>query len=533
MNIVNLEKFIKCGEARLRSALSAVLSVGIGLATAAFLLDVAPTEVWADDLTWTREDFNITEDGKQIGYRKNIEVPAKDGQPAHTENIIIPGLNARGREKLKKNPHLVIPDGIEIIHEVAFTGHLQGNNEYIPGEPYIEELTLPQSLKVIEYGAFGWNKIRGTVVIPPKVISIHSGAFLSNEIEKVVFQGVLDGKGKLNPNDPDDYYLDGIGEKAFQANKIAEIVVKDNLGKYKFLCRKDDPSAAPFNNQELGIINIELGESYVRPIKVTQESGRHPVMTMEGFKEDGVVTPINNSKYFTRDNSGKLIATKTGQIEGQTMHYDLYNNEYRYVGTWHYAYNILPKSIVCTVTFVNGTNKDYVKVKKNKSISDRSVAGQAMPADPVRPGYVFKAWNTAADGAGTAFDAQSVVTGDMTVFAIFAPAPQPQPVPNPQQPEPNPQHPGGEPSQTHGTPFPPVILQQPGCDAAPKQAEVTKKTAKPSSARGETTVTPQDDLPKTGEAMTQLILPGVLILAGLSLVGVVLRRQTKHLKQEK
>ena len=266
-------------------------------------------------------------------------------------------------------------------------------------------------------------------------------------------------------------------------------------------------------------------------IKHSLQSGQNSVMAMEGFKENGVATLINDSGYFTRDNSGKFIATKVGKIEGQTMLYDLYNNEYRYVGTWHYAYNILPKSIVCTVTFVNGTNKDYVKVKKNKSISDRSVAGQAMPADPVRPGYVFKAWNTAADGAGTAFHAQSVVTGDMTVFAIFAPAPQPQPVPNPQQPEPNPQHPGGEPSQTHGTPFPPVILQQPGCDAAPKQAEVTKKTAKPSSARAE--VTPQADVPKTGEATTQPILPGVLILAGLSLVGVVLRRQTKHLKQEK
>ncbi|KFA57094.1 thioester-forming surface-anchored protein, partial [Mageeibacillus indolicus] len=91
-----------------------------------------------------------------------------------------------------------------------------------------------------------------------------------------------------------------------------------------------------------------------------------------------------------------------------------------------------------------------------------------------------------------------------------------------------PQQPGGGTSQTHGTPFPPVILQQPGSTDTPQQAEVTKKTAKPSSTRAEVTPqTPKADVPKTGEATTQPILPVVLILAGLSLVGVVLRRQTK------
>ena len=96
--------------------------------------------------------------------------------------------------------------------------------------------------------------------------------------------------------------------------------------------------------------------------------------------------------------------------------------------------------------------------------------------------------------------------------------------------KPTPQQPGEEPSQNHGTLFPPVILQQPGSTDTPQQVEVTKKTAKPSSARAEVTPqTPQADVPKTGEATTQPILPVVLILAGLSLVGVVLRRQTKQI----
>ncbi|ADC91030.1 LPXTG-motif cell wall anchor domain protein [Mageeibacillus indolicus UPII9-5] len=89
-----------------------------------------------------------------------------------------------------------------------------------------------------------------------------------------------------------------------------------------------------------------------------------------------------------------------------------------------------------------------------------------------------------------------------------------------------PQQPGEEPSQNHGTLFPPVILQQPGSTDTSQQAEVTKKTAKLSSTQGE--VTPQADVPKTGEATTQPILPVFLTLAGLILVGVVVRRQKKQ-----
>ncbi len=92
--------------------------------------------------------------------------------------------------------------------------------------------------------------------------------------------------------------------------------------------------------------------------------------------------------------------------------------------------------------------------------------------------------------------------------------------------KPTPQQPGEEPSQNHGTLFPPVILQQPGSTDTSQQAEVTKKTAKLSSTQGE--VTPQADVPKTGEATTQPILPVFLTLAGLILVGVVVRRQKKQ-----
>ena len=382
-------------------------------------------------LAWTREDFNITPDGKQIGYRKDINVPAHDGKPASTENIIVPGLNEKGLAKLKKNHHIVIPEGIEVIHECAFTGRANkvGNHhEHVDGKTYIEGVTLPQSLKIIEYGAFGWNKIKGTVTIPKSVISIHSAAFVANEIEKVVFEGVLDGKGKEHDTDADPYYLSGVGEKAFQGNKISEIVVKGNLGNYQlFPSNNPQKSDSVFDNQNPGTFTIEVGEEYKRPITITQENSNHTISVIEGFAENGTPTLIAQSSYFKKNADGKYIAVKTGTLDGQCMFYDTINGQFRIIGISHFTYNILPKSKVYTVTFVNGIDQNYAKVqvKENKSIKDKSVAGQVMPDNPSKAGYTFRGWSTDKTGKDKTkeFSAATQVTGDMTVYAIYTPTP--------------------------------------------------------------------------------------------------------------
>ena len=403
-----------------------------------------------ESLTWTRDDFNITPDGKQIGYRKDITVTDHDGKPAGTENVIVPGLNAKGLAKLKKNHHIVIPEGIEVIYECAFTGRANkvGNHhEHVDGKTYIEGVTLPQSLKIIEYGAFGWNKIKETVTIPKNVISIHSAAFVANEIEKVVFEGVLDDKGKEHDTDADPYYLAGVGEKAFQGNKISEIVVKGNLGQYK-LFPSNDPqkSDSVFDNQNPGTFTIEVGEEYKRPITITQENSNHTISVIEGFKENGSPVQIESSSYFKKNKEGKYIAVKPGTLEGQCLFYDIINRQFRIIGISHFTYKIVPKAKIYTVTFVDGNNSNYasVQVKENKSISENSVAGQMMPSAPSKEGYTFVEWNkdsTGKDRSGI-FTEKTTVTGDVTVYAIYthkqapAPAPTPSPTPSP-TPEPD------------------------------------------------------------------------------------------------
>ena len=42
-----------------------------------------------------------------------------------------------------------------------------------------------------------------------------------------------------------------------------------------------------------------------------------------------------------------------------------------------------------------------------------------LPAAPAKAGYAFKEWNTKADGSGDVFDADTVVKGDLAVYAIY------------------------------------------------------------------------------------------------------------------
>ena len=68
---------------------------------------------------------------------------------------------------------------------------------------------------------------------------------------------------------------------------------------------------------------------------------------------------------------------------------------------------------VLTVIFnVDGTETP-VDVVKDTALGDK------LPAAPEKEGYEFKGWNTQADGSGDVVTADTVVTEEMTVYAVF------------------------------------------------------------------------------------------------------------------
>ena len=83
-----------------------------------------------------------------------------------------------------------------------------------------------------------------------------------------------------------------------------------------------------------------------------------------------------------------------------------------------YEQNQAPIEEVRVVFDVDG-QKSEVKVVKGE------VIGSNLPADPMKDGYTFKGWNTKADGTGETVTAETVVTDEMEVYAVFEQNPVP------------------------------------------------------------------------------------------------------------
>ncbi len=73
-----------------------------------------------------------------------------------------------------------------------------------------------------------------------------------------------------------------------------------------------------------------------------------------------------------------------------------------------------------TVTFISdGQKVAEVLVRKGQSISGDDLTDQSMPADPTKDRYIFKGWWTGENGTGEAFTGDSIVNGDLTVYAMY------------------------------------------------------------------------------------------------------------------
>jgi uncharacterized repeat protein (TIGR02543 family) len=69
-----------------------------------------------------------------------------------------------------------------------------------------------------------------------------------------------------------------------------------------------------------------------------------------------------------------------------------------------------------TVTF-DGNQGIVLSENAQRSVTEPTALGENMPNNPEREGYSFTGWNTQADGNGTVFDANTLVTANLTVYA--------------------------------------------------------------------------------------------------------------------
>jgi uncharacterized repeat protein (TIGR02543 family) len=77
-----------------------------------------------------------------------------------------------------------------------------------------------------------------------------------------------------------------------------------------------------------------------------------------------------------------------------------------------YAWWSFDTSIQYTVSFDTAEGSPSTRM-----VTNGSSLGSSMPSEPGKSGYIFNGWYTAANGGGSIFTADTIVTGSMTVYA--------------------------------------------------------------------------------------------------------------------
>ena len=203
--------------------------------------------------------------------------------------------------------------------------------------------------------------------------------------------------GSNLPADPekDGYTFKGWNTKADGTGETvtAETVVTDEMEVYAVF----EQNPAPIEEVKV-VIDVDGVKTEVKVIKGEAIGSNLPAdPTKDGYTFKGWNTKA--------DGTGETVTAETVVTDEMEV-YAVFEQ------------NPAPIEEVKVVFDVDGV-KTEVKVIKGEAI------GSNLPADPTKDGYTFKGWNTKADGTGEAVTAETVVTDEMEVYAVFEQNPAP------------------------------------------------------------------------------------------------------------
>ncbi len=300
---------------------------------------------------------------------------------------------------------------IQVHQEDGTTTKLEVEKDQVIGE------NLPAAPTKEGYLFKGWNTSAdgtGTTVTADTVITenIELYPIFEEDIPPVVEVRVVfdvDGQksevkvvkgeaiGSNLPADPtkDGYTFKGWNTKADGTGETvtAETVVTDEMEVYAVFEQKPAPI------EEVRVIfDVDGVKSEVKVVKGEAIGSKLPAAPeKEGYTFKGWNTKA--------DGTGEAVTAETVVADEMEV-YAVYEQ------------NQAPIEEVRVVFDVDG-QKSEVKVVKGE------VIGSNLPADPMKDGYTFKGWNTKADGTGETVTAETVVTDEMEVYAVFEQNPVP------------------------------------------------------------------------------------------------------------
>ena len=362
---------------------------------------------------------------------------------------------------------LVIPSSVQTIELEAFAAC----------EGFSGTLTIPSSVKTIKYGAFsgleitgliilngvtsigGWafdgcSELTGTLTIPASVKTIGKHAFYNctSLTGLIISDGVTTiGAGAFGAKEYSNITgtlsipnsVKTIGEEAFEHCKFTEVIIPasvTSIGPDAFIgCNNidimtvDNNNTAycvsegllydkakttilfclPNNDTELtipsSVVNIAwLAFSGIKnPVVITMQ-GKTPPVGISYDSDDGRYNTCTISFPQTGYNSYLLTKLIVPAVSLET---------YKYSTSWSaYADKIESESYTYTVNF-DSMGADTSAKPSSIDVTSPAFTVFKLPTDPVKEGYIFVGWNTKADGNGEAFYGNTIVEGDITLYA--------------------------------------------------------------------------------------------------------------------
>lgn len=176
-------------------------------------------EKWqADDFIYKTLKLNKLENGKKVPVELNS----------------VAGFSDKGREKVKTNKDLVLPNidtkgkNVEAVDDRAFVGSF--------GTKRLNTLKIPEGYVYIGSTAFAFNGCGGELVLPDSMEYVGPAAFFRNEFTGLVVPAGMDeiSSAMMRGNRLSRITFKGnnlvsIGRLAFAENRLEEITVPDSL----------------------------------------------------------------------------------------------------------------------------------------------------------------------------------------------------------------------------------------------------------------------------------------------------------------
>ncbi|MBR3671594.1 MAG: leucine-rich repeat protein [Spirochaetia bacterium] len=290
--------------------------------------------------------------------------------------IKIIGLTAKGRTLVNIN----IPSTID-GYQVASIGSGAFQNC-----DFVTELIIPETVSNIENNAFTGCTGLSTLTIPRSVTSIGDGAFSGCAgLNSIVL---------LNPVPPT------MGADSMEGCTATVSVPAAGVDAYKAAEGWDTYSASIAGySTEIYTVTFDSQGATTAP-SFTSKEIIPPTVTVGQLPTDPLKTGYNFGGWFKEQGGAG------GEFTASTV---ISSNMTVYANWESYEY---------TVSFDDQGATTPVSPTIKAVASPNTTVG-SLPTEPSKDGFYFGGWNTKADGTGTAFNGNTTVASDITVYAVW------------------------------------------------------------------------------------------------------------------